>query len=666
MSSVTGRILLVGLVVVALALVLVTRSKKPPPPVAVTPPKAAPAAAPAPGVPAPTLPHAPASVLVLPQRPLLPGGLRFDPSGRFVASLQPGSPICEVWSLELGLFIGEIPKARCASWRPGTCVDFRSPERHEPGREPESTPPARLGQSCLSWPTSELTATAEGSPVTVRASAALVRVRGLPGQQPPAEMPLRPECDGDACTDVVGLALRPDGKQLAIARRGQSQLQIIDLASSRSVATLALGDREQLQPLMLVWGRAGLLAVVAAPGQTLTTEPGSYLSTQRTIYQWSEPQLPLPPRKTECGAETNVTRAAYLLDPGGRYVFTLQHFERSGDSFQGHDARPAHDGPNGAGGDFRSALIQPVKLDEPYSPCEVDTELTKGRWLPGPFPVWETVEVTTTSCSEGETVNRIARLLHTAPDFRRMTLVKLDSAAAVHAARHAAADGKSVLVGAGKKTALPEGFEETLAGVGKDALRRVSDGEILYYPQEGDCFHTERGAVSCPKALHLRGRAYLLGPDPLKDEVVRGDQLAWLLYTPTLVDDFFAGKPLPPERSDPRAGLPPTLKLLAVEHHDQTQPNLDLKLAAQSGGDGLSVLRVRVGDALKSETYPIPEDGTPASVSLSLDPKVCDYAYIYACSKGGVVCSRPVAAPFCPAFKHVPEDNLLYEVRHQD
>lgn len=665
MSSTTGRILLVVLGVFALSLVVAARLKMPPPPVAAPAPPVAPAA-PTPVVPAPTLPHAPAIVVALPQRPLLPSGLRFDPSGRFVAQVRAGSELCEVWNLELGLFVGEVPAGRCASWRPGTCVDFRPPARREASPEPEAAEPPQFGQSCLAWPTSELTATtaaAQGPPVSVRASAALVRVRGLPGA-PQAEMPLRPECDGDACTDVVGLALRPDGKQLLIARKGQSQLRIIDLASSRPVATLALGDREQLQPLMLVWGRAGILAVVAAPGHDVLADQTGYINTQRIIYQWSDPQL--PPRKTECGAEVNVTNAAHLLDPSGRYLFMLQHFERSGDAFEVQDARPPLAGPDGLrGGDFRSALGRPRHLGQPYSPCDVETELTGGRWLPGPFPVWETVEITRTSCSGGESVERTARLLHTAPAFRRMTRVKLESAAAVQAPRRVSADGKSVLAGAGRKATLPEGFEAALTGAGKDALRRLSDGEILYYPEEGDCFHTERGAISCPRAAQLRGRAYRLGPDALTDEAIRGDQLAWLLYTPSLVDDFFAGRPLPPARSEPRAGLPPTLKLLSVEHLDSVRPNLELKLAAGDGGDGFSVLRVRVGDQLQTESFPIGRDGV-GKVALSLDPKVCDYAYIYACSKGGVVCSRPVTAPFCPESKHVPDDNPLYEEHHQN
>lgn len=660
MSSATGRILLVALGVVALSLVIVARrlGKGPPPDARPAPPAApvaSPAAAPASAAPRPT---APSILVAVPQRPLIPDGFRFDPTGRFIGHLRPDRPkgtACEVWSLELGLFVGEVDAARCTAWRPGTCVDFRPPERGEAGPEVAGSWRSRFGQTCLSWPIRELTAAAASSPATARASAALVRVR-LAGQP---ELPLRPECDGDACTDVVGLALSPDGKQLAIARQGQSQIRIIDLASSRLVTTLELGNREQVQPLMLVWGQAGLLAVVAAPGQELVPPEHGYINSSRTVYQWSD--LQLPPQKGSCGAEVNVTNAAALFDPGGRYLLMLQHFERSGDKFVVLDGRPL---PPTAG-DFRSALSRTRPLGgRPYSRCDVDTQLTPGRWLPGPFPVWETVETTRTSCPDpgGEKVTRVARLLHTAPAFHRMTQVKLEGGA-VTAARHASSDGKTVIPGAGQQP-LAAGFADRFAGAGKDAIRRISDGEILYYPEDDSCFHTERGAVSCPEAKSLRERLYLLGPDPLTDEIVRGDQLAWLLYTPSLVDDFFAGRPLPPATNDPRLGHSPSLSLVSIERHDDLPQNLTVKVAARDGGGGLSLLRVRVGDKLLPDSFPLTAAGA-GTVSLSLDTKVCDYAYIYACSKGGVVCSRPVAAPFCPAFRHVPEDNLLYDA-HED
>jgi len=157
-----------------------------------------------------------------------------------------------------------------------------------------------------------------------------------------------------------------------------------------------------------------------------------------------------------------------------------------------------------------------------------------------------------------------------------------------------------------------------------------------------------------------------LGRDPLTAPALDGGQVAWLHFEPKLIEQFFAGLPLPPQLG-PRRGLdlPPRLELKRVEHADSAEPNLKVRVVAHDGGGGIGEARVLLGDRPEAKTYPLTAD-VEIPIELTLAKASCLYVSIYACNRAGLLCSRPVQVGYCPRSSHNPDDDALYQLRHQD
>lgn len=189
-------------------------------------------------------------------------------------------------------------------------------------------------------------------------------------------------------------------------------------------------------------------------------------------------------------------------------------------------------------------------------------------------------------------------------------------------------------------------IKQQFQGVRFDTLRRISDGEELVFTESG-CANSKRGASSCGVKV-VKDRVYLLGADPLTSPIIRGDQIASLLYDPQLVDHFFDGAKLP-LGDVPRLGKAPRLEVLGVKYADSRR-RATVEVVAHDGGDGIS--EVRVLRSARGQNMNVPAVAEkPVSPTLSVgknsiaDP--CEVLRPYACNSLGHLCSRPQLVMGC-------------------
>ena len=100
-----------------------------------------------------------------------------------------------------------------------------------------------------------------------------------------------------------------------------------------------------------------------------------------------------------------------------------------------------------------------------------------------------------------------------------------------------------------------------MRGLAKDEIQRVDDGVRLRVGPRG-CLTTDTGYYSClPVAAERR---YVIGTDPLRSILLRGDQLAPLFYRPELLTEYLDGQPLAAPAKEMVLGLPPELRVESI------------------------------------------------------------------------------------------------------
>jgi hypothetical protein len=469
-----------------------------------------------------------------------------------------------------------------------------------------------------------------------------------------------------------------------VARKKGTQILVVDSATGKTAKSLKLGAGDILLPDMLGWGPDGLVVLVgkaaaddkkkdAAPADQPTAQPtaqndpsasdkageGSepadaegaeaapsalqdvdttYLLSWRSlsahaVRYTNENAFPFAPR---------VQQGMFLMDPFGRYLLSTYDQRRAGDFLTVFDIQARKD-----------SRLSWAHTD-PDGGCS-DNELGKPQWIPGPWPVLETIETEGADCSPTYTAWRI----YTAPGQRRLEAAHLKKPPGASQVRQVQEDGKTIttLRGAAAKAAGPMPAGDTdgqkrWQATGKTALLRLSDQQELTLIPEGGA-RTQNLVFDGPLSLFAQ-EVFLLDPDPIKAQVVVGAQVAHLFQHPHLLDDFLDGKPVAP---DPAAsapvGLPPQLDKVAVRYPEGAAANLEVTLLAHDGGAGVGPLRVWAADAPLALPAPLTllaEQPTP--VSLTVPDKTCGHVLLLACNRAGSVCSRPVDVPYCPRKKH--------------
>lgn len=349
-----------------------------------------------------------------------------------------------------------------------------------------------------------------------------------------------------SCGPIEAAQFSPDGKQLVVGYRNSPRLVVLSAATGHIERTVVLGDSEGLLPRGLVLGADGIIAItrlVHSDGQSdayprLMAEREKRNETEFRAYSFSSltttPRiLPLPRKLLDCGWVT--------LDPNGRMLFVSS----SGD---GQVMLRSYELKTGAPGPFQFDGEPEVEAGG----CMLEgTE----RWIPGPEPVWESIELYATHAEESKFY---AWRLHLSPQRKKPRLERIEIP-------RPSFDGETPkcllrgVAGEQARKAREQLYGVTsldpssrLRGVDKDVLERVSDGVRLQIDEEG-CATTADGYYSCPAKAEWRWLRQ--GNDPQTARMVRANSLARYLYRPNLVSEFFDGKPLPP----------PTVPLIMTE-----------------------------------------------------------------------------------------------------
>jgi hypothetical protein len=173
-------------------------------------------------------------------------------------------------------------------------------------------------------------------------------------------------------------------------------------------------------------------------------------------------------------------------------------------------------------------------------------ELLTGRWLPGRYPVWETLEKTT---EDSGAVKWKAYRVYTVPGARKLEVAT--GRRKPHARLMVAEDGKTLVQAKGElplpgDTGPCKGCDPTgrFLGIGKDTLRGVADAAELTFGPD-DCVHTPQGVFDC-KPEYAHTLVFRLGDDAASAPLYLGDRIAKLLFHPKLVEDFFSGASVAP------------------------------------------------------------------------------------------------------------------------
>ena len=336
-------------------------------------------------------------------------------------------------------------------------------------------------------------------------------------------------------------------------------------------------------------------------------------------------------------------RATFTLDPSGRYVIQELSW-RAGTALRTHDVNTDQPGPLGWAVNDNARSY--------YS-------LQYSRWLKGKYPIWKSIE-----SSDGTAAHQRVWRLHTAPGARELTVTELEDTP-LPAASKVLDDGKTVVAEptSGDLGPVAEPSTDAAAieaatdpshrflGTGKNSLRRLADGEELFFEEYGG-YRTARGVFDGPIDVVSR-LVFRIGDDPGQGAVVHGDQVAALFYHPQLVDDFFAGKPLVPALLGSSLGLPPRLSALAAPEL-QAGGGMVFHVKAADGGSGVSILRRWVDGRPVGVPVPITA-GQPTDIAVPLSSTACSSVRLYACNQLGYVCSPALTHDFCPPGVQPPD-----------
>lgn len=558
--------------------------------------------------------------------------------------------LCALWEVKGGSFLGEVPEARCAAWQSASVLrlpDDAPDVGDKTYGNSEGQSSSREGRRSARWKDDSLT---------------LVPAPGA------APIPITAGCTEGPCLGVIAASFSPDGKRLAFARLWSESIQVVDATSGKPLHSLAL-DGKAVLPEQLAWGAHGLVAVLMqVPAAVAKDKPGDAAVSagaagadakkeapageqrspdtdtgdkdkagkdgdddedpERTVrvsvLLWTDGQGKAQERGIDRRYSSVDDGGQLTLDPFGRFLYELRSQHREPDTLTTFDLS-------------RNDPLGGVNWDSKDDDCEEKTTLLDGHWIPGKWPIWESVEETTSECSDK--TYRAWRLL-TAPGQRRLRVVEAGKRDPSEGpARTVKDDGRTIVKARGKAAAETGAIdaERRWKGKGKGVLKRLADGQELTFEKDG-CVRVPGGVFDC--ALYLfEEQVFLLGSDPLSAPVVYGDQVAHLFYRPGLVDDFFAGKPLAPLPAAAAAvGLPPKLEVVSAQPRADGGP-LRVTLLATDGGDGVSVARAWLGGLPLGERQPITA-GQPSTIQLDVPEKRCrEPLLIYACNALGAVCS---------------------------
>lgn len=476
------------------------------------------------------------------------------------------------------------------------------------------------------------------------------------------EGPLPSWVKGSPCRSPTQTRLRPDKQQVAIACAGESPRLVV--ASTTAPERTEYDGQLLSSDSQLCW-HSGTLWLVGSffdiwNRQSCDLEEAD--SRTGSLYVWSS--LTAQPRIHELQdrdlQEAIPRYSSFYLDPLGRYVLQATGW-RSGSALRTYDVTSGRLGPLG--------WTVNDNAQPPYSP-------DVSRWLPGKFPIWESID------SRGYLVTpnqHRAWRIYSAPGKRALALIDLgaiekipvskvlDDGVTVVADPTAAAaagvdlgHGASPTGDAGALRAVDPGGR--FLATSRSSLRRIADGEELLFLPEHEyeeehgpqrSVRTARGVFDGPLAL-VSGLVFRIGEDPARAAVVRGDQLASVLYHPGLLDDFFDGKPVSQPLLGVPLGLPP--RLLEVAPVEVQPDGLIFHVRAEDGGDGATSIRRWVDDRPAGEALAITA-GQPVTVPVLLpaDRKRCSEVRLYACNRLGHVCSKAVIGEHCPPGVSPPD-----------
>lgn len=567
---------------------------------------------------------------LLEERPMPTAPDRFEPGGRLLAIEREGR--CDVYRSEGNAFIGEYPAASCANWGRGQRTKVVSLRELQPKVSEREALASRQGR--LASPDVSREATWKGTELTVLESAGTRTV-----------MRYSPRCE-KSCGPIIAVAWSPDGENLAVVHHAEQKIRVLRVRDGSSVTELPLRGFDAVVAGMLTWGTGG---VVAVAGQLLRPiderEPGfgseEAPSPRRQgpplrVYVFPELRTgPAPLALEDLARDQN----ELILDPRGRYVFLHGKNEDGTQAVEGYELR----------GVLERIVFSRVERQGPK--VNSRTEFLPSTWIPGPHPVWETIEVTiTTEPSESgdEVVERRAYTawrLYTAPRLDGPRLERIDMAGPPPAdclRRRVLPDGRTLVAGEQfdrYNSCVPNPIDPTgyLRGLKKDELQRVPDGLKVQVGHKG-CLYTDTGLYSCLGGASQR--RYVIGTDPLRALFLWGDQLAPLLFRPTLLADFLEGRELPKPPQDQPLGLPPRLRIVQVEPAGERRNSPLVTLEAEDGGSGVGTLRLyRDGEQIGT---PMPLHVGRQVLDLIPVGHSCREVRAYACNALGFLCS-PVA-----------------------
>lgn len=570
---------------------------------------------------------------------------RFEPGGRLLAVFSsPGHPPgeapearCQIFRTEDNTFIGEYPRSACASWPRGQRLKVTTLHDLQPKLSESEALSRKEGR--LASPNVSREAVWRGSELTILESAGTRTI-----------LRHTPRC-AETCGPITALAWSPDSESVALALHGESKIRLLRVRDGAAIAELPLREPDAVVAGMLAWGVGGPVAVA---GQALRPkderEPGlgseEARSPRRTgtplrVYVFPDGRPgPAPLALEDLARDEN----ELVLDPRGRYVFLHGRNEDGAQAVEGYELR----------GVLERIVFS--RTDRKPGSRDTRTEYLPGTWIPGPHPVWETIEVRISTESSDQSDDVIEKRaytawrLYTAPrlDGPRLERIELDGPPPEPCQRRRVLpNGRTLVPGEPSDrynscTPNPLSPDGYLRGLQKDELQRVPDSIRLQVGGKG-CLFSNTGLYSC-----LGGaaeRRYVVGSDPLRALFLRGDQLAPLLFRPTLLADFLEGRELPSPPQDQPLGLPPRLRIVQVDPASDRHPSPQVIIEADEGGSGVGTLRLyRDGEQLGA---PLPLHLGRQEVDLIPVGNSCREVRAYACNALGFVCSTAVLLAPC-------------------
>ena len=430
---------------------------------------------------------------------------------------------------------------------------------------------------------------------------------------------------------------------LAIVHSADPRIVVFRARDGAIDHELRLLDGTAVLPGFMAWSASGMVAiagVVGLLGDEAFIELGAEERTPKRqkiaplrAYVWPNQGRPssVPIDDLETGSN------ALTLDPGGRYLFLSGTGVHSALSLEGYDLR---------NGMERFTLFHTVT---DIGQASTRTETVASTWLPGRYPLWETIEAHIPE--EGEPTYTAWRL-YTRPDLEGPRLERIELTEAPPArcvSRRVLPDGRTVgpadsndaYDSCGRNALDPSG---SLRGLAKDEIQRVDDGLRLQVGARG-CLTTDTGFYSC---LDLASEhRYVVGNDPVHALGIRGDQVASLFLRPQLLTEYLQGQPLAAPAKNQLLGLPPQLRIDRVVPGPSSTTPTEVSFSVFDGGSGLGQFRMY----LDGEPFgrPLQLHEGRQSLTLPLLNGSCRELRAYACNAAGLLCSPVAMIPPCKA-----------------